>query len=487
MLPEPGHLPTPDSVIAPTPIDKDSVRSVSSSRHRPAPPPKDRRPSRPSMLHISASQPELAQHPGIFKRRASRRHQHPIISQLASLKHWFVESAKRARSPHGKTTSGGSGGHRKFLADKLSPSKSQGAGKGGAPLTAEHATGGDLRTPTQMKRSSNASSLAPSSASYPNHRHSFPRQPRTSHRNSLSPAPVTPRGSYRRSSVGLRGRKSTSSSISSIRSIHHTHSHSKASSISSKSIDLATTPTARIARSPHTSVKVLPTTPNASARFPSNIRLVRGAHTNLRETGDPSTLYNEAAPVPLVCSPSSSLVFARRKRSTFKGPMAHASNLMASGVGLGPSFARNEANIGALTVEKLRPATRKSQIIEEEEGMVEEEEIEEVDNFSGPEDVPVSPTEGSAKVLAEAFHCEAESKSNGGDGNESLRSVSPTPTRKPGLAPAPDLEASPLRSPRSSSLRAAQPEASDDSSRPASKSGDENAAPRNPDTAAITG
>ena len=186
-------------------------------------------------------------------------------------------------------------------------------------------------TPTQVKRISTASSLAPSSASYRQNRHSYPRQPRplntshNTHRNSLSPSPITPRGSYRRSSAGLRGRKSTSSSVSSIRSIHHTRAHSKASSISSNSMDTISTPTARASKSPHSSVKVLPTTPGASSRFPSNIRLVRGPGGAPREIGDHtdpmSSSFNEAVPTPLLYSPSSSLVFARRKRSLFKGPM----------------------------------------------------------------------------------------------------------------------------------------------------------------------
>lgn len=447
-LPEPLPVRTPDVTSPSRPVDRQSMRSnttTASSRRRPIPPPKDKRRSRPSMLHVSASQPELAQHHGLFRRRTNRRH-HPIISQLASLKHWFVESTKRARSPNAK-----SAGSRK-LTEKFSPAKSQDSGKKAAPASPAAAPSGEIVTPTQVKRVSGASSLAPSSASYRQNRHSYPRQPRpvhTSHsgnRNSLSPSPITPRGSYRRSSAGLRGRKSTSSSVSSIRSIHHTRAHSKASSISSNSMDTVSTPTARLSKSPHSSIKVLPTTPGSSARFPSNIRLVRGASGGpgeFGENGGPQSAFNEAAPAPLLYSPSSSLVFARRKRSAFKGPMIHTSNLMASGGMVhsplpGQSPGDDDPNAPA-----GRPATRKSQIIEEEEGVGGiEEEIEEVEEFE--EDIAaVQPEtdrpEDAAKDTAQA--AEADS------------------SHKPALEPAPDLESSPIHPPRSSSLQSLPPEA----------------------------
>ena len=446
-LPEP--LPTPkldkldklDTRNLPQPVDKESIRSASSMRRRPVPPPKDKQQqrSRPSKLHVSASQPELMQR----RNTDRRRRQYPIISQLASLKHWFVESAKRAKSPHAKAPPGQPGGHghhRKLFPDKLSPSKGPEAGKKttaepsspAAPATEE------VTTPTQNKRASNASSLAPSSASYYNQRHSYPRQPRplsTSHpsyRNSLSPSPITPKGSYRRSSAGLRGRKSTSSSISSIRSIHHTHTHSKASSVSSNSVGSASTPTARVSKSPHPSVKVLPTTPGASSRLPSNVRLVRGSHTNLNtadgipgEIPEPQdrmqSVFNEAAPAPFLSSPASSLVFARRKRSAFKGPISGLSPEHA-----GPGSSGNGGNGNGSGLQPgTRPATRKSQIIEEEDDN--EEEIEEVDAFSEPDhDLPETTT-----------------------GPETEEKIA---NHKPSLAPAPDLP-SPSHPPRSSSLK----------------------------------
>lgn len=450
-LPEPLPVRTPD--VATPRSDKESIRSNSTMRRRPVPPPKDkRRSSRPSMLHVSASQPELTQHHGIFRRRTNRRH-HPIISQLASLKHWFVESAKRARSPNSKSS-----GSRKFLAEKFSPAKSQdNKKKASSPLSAAGTQPEEVVTPTQNKRISAASSLAPSSASYRQNRHSYPRQPRPlntghssirsnrSNRNSLSPSPITPRGSYRRSSAGLRGRKSTSSSVSSIRSIHHTRAHSKASSISSNSMDTVVTPTARISKSPHNSIKVLPTTPGSSARFPSNIRLVRGPGGAPREVANDSEMpsaFNEAAPAPLLYSPSSSLVFARRKRSAFKGPMLHTNNLMASNSMVHSPVPGQPAQ-GDATPVAARPAARKSQIIEEEEdddGF--EDEIEEVDEFD--EDQSGGTIQPSR--LSED-NPEAEAKAHSQPPPESPSSV------HNGLEPAPELESSPLRPPRSSSLR----------------------------------
>ncbi|KAJ5834338.1 hypothetical protein N7447_000364 [Penicillium robsamsonii] len=438
-LPEPLPVFPIEVTTPPLPLDKDSIRSHNSTRRRPVPPPKDRRRSRPSVLHVSASQPELTQHQGIFRRRTTRRHQYPILSQLASLKHWFVESAKRARSPHAKST-----GSRKFLSDKLSPAKSQDTGKKPATLSssASQVTGEDVVTPTQIKRISNASSLAPSSASYRQNRHSYPRQPRplntghNSHRNSLSPSPITPRGSYRRSSAGLRGRKSTSSSVSSIRSIHHARAHSKASSISSNSVDTISTPTARASKSPHSSIKVLPTTPGASSRFPSNIRLVRGTGGALREItdhpGQMSSSFNEAVPAPLLYSPSSSLVFARRKRSLFKGPMIHTTNLVMSSGAVNSPVPGQPLTANGLDVVAERPAARKSQIIEEEEDVEGiEEETEEVDEFDEPG------TPGDIVI--------ADDRPGDAPG-------SPTSGRTP-FTPIQNIETSPLRPPRSSSLR----------------------------------
>ncbi|KAK2879513.1 hypothetical protein FQN49_000815 [Arthroderma sp. PD_2] len=374
----------------PPPIEKDFPRSPrSTSRNRPIPPPKERRISKGSTYHLSASQPDLIRPQGILRRQGTRRRQYPIISQLAQLKHWIIESTKRNKSPHQKSLAGSS--TMKFLTNHGSPPKKKDSPNKDAPaITPTSATfAPNQQTPT-TKRSSNSSSLALSNASYPGARRpsSITQRPlntsNSHHRNSLSPSPLTPRNSYRRSSAGLRGRKSTSSSVSSIRTVHHAHSHSKTSSISSNSIDTVSTPTGStakaIGRSPHSSIKVLPATPNSTSIFPNNIRLVRGAPNNSL-----TSAFNEAAP-SLIPSPSSGPIFARRKRATFKGPSLSSTHMM-SGSGPGtPSLMRSRASSVA-SGEVLMTGARKSQIIEEEEDEVlPDDTTEEVDCFSPTDD-----------------------------------------------------------------------------------------------------
>lgn len=94
-----------------------------------------------------------------------------------------------------------------------------------------------------------------------------------------------------------------------------------------------------------------------------------------------------------------------------------------------------------------RPAARKSQIIEEEEddeGF--EDEIEEVEEFDGPED-------DLGTVVAEGDVTLRESTAHVPEAG------SPVSDRKPVLEPAPELESSPARPPRSSSLRSPPSEA----------------------------
>ena len=352
-LPEGTAMDSPKSSTPPPPIEKDSVRSVSSSRHRPPLPPKERerRRSRGSTLQLVAANPELlVPQQGVQKRRSSRRHPNVIINQLSTIKHWLVESAKRAKSP-----------------------------------------GLKLDTPTKTPPNKSPAQLLPTSGQPPNktatetmviasphsNKHTgVPRSRYSNHRNSLSPAPLTPHSStYRRSSAGLRGRKSTSSSVSSVRSMHHAHTHSKASSTSSTSNSVRSSAINKplpVARSPHNSVKVLPATPTNST-FPSNMRLVRttppplNLHSNLDER-----TFGGALPSP-------GLVFAKRKKTPFRGPMLHIN----SNLGSSSSSRSRESSVGARGG-SLPPNNRGPTITEEDE-----EEIEEVDTFSpiGPNDL----------------------------------------------------------------------------------------------------
>lgn len=348
-LPEGMALESPTSPTPPPPIEKDSIHSTSPSR-RPLPPPKERRRSRGSTLQIqlaSSSNQNLSV--PINGRRQPRRHQHPFMSQLASIKQWFLESAKRARSP----------GHRNDASSFKQPSEKSSAEPRRSP-TAE-----SQRPPlTQSKQASPPNTL-------PRPLVTTPQQQRLS----LSPAPQTPRSSYRRSSAGLRGRKSTSSSVSSIRSIQHVHTHSKASSTSStNSVQSSALPSStgggRSSRSPHTSVKVLPATPTTSA-FPSNIRIVR------------SSPFNESAfPPPGTATSPGGLVYAKRKKTPFRGPMLNlnANALSGGGAssgGAGASGRRRDSSVGTNRSVSVK-GRRSGEIIEEED----EDEVEEVDVFS---------------------------------------------------------------------------------------------------------
>ena len=258
------------------------------------------------------------------------------MNQLASIKHWFLESAKRARSPASKSDSS---------TLKSSPQERKSSVGPRRPTNKPTNNNGNILTVTPGRHFSGAS--------YPG-----PRIPTPKHSVSLSPAPITPRSSYRRSSGGLRGRKSTSSSVSSIRSIHHVPTHSKASSTSSASNSVhSSAPFSKGSRSPHPSIKVLPTTPTVAA-FPSNIRLVRAPPN-----------YNESANF---ASPAG-LVFAKRKKRPFRGP-ALAIGTSNNG---SPGGRPRDSSVGGSRSASAVGRTS-GEIIEEED----EDEVEEVDTFS---------------------------------------------------------------------------------------------------------
>lgn len=333
-LPQIAALEPPGSPTPPPPIEKDPVRSPTSSpTQRPVPPPKEMaRRSRNSNLHMVSTNAELLSPNTIRKRRRSRWQQHPILNQLAQMKQWL---AKRAKSPSSKDTS---------------PR---------VEVSGEKGTTGNWNSAGQVKEGQlselRLAVVPPSKKAAPAASQHESLRPR---RGSVSPAPVTPHASFRRTSAGLRGRKSTSSSISSVRSVHHRHSHSKASSTSSNSM---TSTAAKTPRSPRSSVKVLPGTPTAST-FPSNIRVVRAP-----------IQYNE----PASFGPHSpGPVFAKRKKRPFKGPTLHLGTGISSSVRRDSSTSRSASAAGR----------RSGEIIEEED----EDDIEEVDAFSpvvGPGEV----------------------------------------------------------------------------------------------------
>ncbi|KAI5282893.1 hypothetical protein KEM54_002503, partial [Ascosphaera aggregata] len=433
-----------------------------------------------STLHISQSQPDLARHSA---KRGGRRKHHNFMHQLASIKHWFVESTKRAKSPsaqkhHSPTTNSneddantaaaaaaatttsaampGGLGSSKFLSPSSSsslssrpttskevePKAGSQAVKFKGLLLAEGRAGGKVRkrpssgnlgphhhtTTTATGMTTTTSSSGAGASAGTAGAGVFTTKPRhintsSNQHDSMSPVPLTPRTTYRLStaSSGLRGRKSTSSSVSSIRSMppQHKHSLSKASSVSSNSVDTVSLPTSgsrKNLRSPHPSIKVLPTTPNASTHLPSGIRLVRGAPGYGKSVGGvgaaaggggtgiggppvagkpfggisvPDHIFNERVPSPLFGPSSpSSMVFARRKRLVFKGPSLATTGLYAHGGGGGGgayAAAATAGGLGTPVLPRRHPANTAGRgndgfedIFEtEDEGIVEEEDEEE--------------------------------------------------------------------------------------------------------------
>ncbi|PVH88273.1 Pkinase-domain-containing protein [Cadophora sp. DSE1049] len=376
-VPETSKLDSPD---APPPIEKDSIRSASSSRHRrPIPPPKEgvlrSARSRGSTLQLVTSNHDLLAPPanGNSPRPPRRKHQHAFINQLANWKHWLLDSAKRAKSPGKRMT--------RSTPDLLqkSTNSSRAGGKDPSPRPATSKTPPAARPALPTGNQSHP----PIARIYttPNNK-----------RHSLSPSPLTPRSTFRRSSTGLRGRKSTSSSVSSIRSIHHHHhTHSKASSTSSNgsgSISMSKGPLPT--RSPHHSVKVLPATPTTGS-FPSNIRVVRQPPiSNFNESPWGNSNHGFGS------NNTSGLVFAKRKKNIFKGPMLNTSSPSPAGSGSG--HARTGSNSRSASV----VGKRSGEIIEEED----EDEVEEVEAFSpltGPGEVeevfPAGETPGNKEPL----------------------------------------------------------------------------------------
>lgn len=353
-LPEANQEGLDTDDLPPTPIDKDSIRSVSTSRHRrPIPPPKEgvirSARSRGSTLHLVATPEPVAKNAGIGSRNArhpqdmggqqktKKKPSQAIIAHWKNWTHWFIENTRRRRGHERRMSRSTPNLHLKDASSNGSkdasprpqtsktPTSGSPAAQAKAPLPkGVVANGHAARGQAAQGGNTVRSTASRSSLSTPSHQHSLRPRIATSQpykRQSPSPSPLTPRSAVRRSSTGLRGRKSTSSSVSSVRSMHHHHhSHSKASSTSSAgSVSTCKTPLGR-GQSPHHSVKVLPATPTSSS-FPSNIRLVLGSPGPA-----PRHVYNEGMPdnqSQPFGSPNpftSGVLFAKRKKNLFKGP-----------------------------------------------------------------------------------------------------------------------------------------------------------------------
>ncbi|KAI0970473.1 kinase-like protein [Xylaria arbuscula] len=394
-LPESGN-----AAVPPLPVDKASVRSVSSSRHRrPLPPPKEgilrSARSRGSTLHLVTTTDALNNHGPREQSAPQKARKNPSQAIVATWKnwtHWIVENTRRHRpnkrgslsTPNLVAKDGQAGGK-----SPNNPSPRPHTSKYPGTVSTQRSRSGDHSpdfpngNPRAIQDVRGIPSRKPIPAPLATAPVTGPRLSSASYkRQSLSPGPLTPRSTMRRSSTGLRGRKSTSSSLSSIRTMpHHHHTHSKASSTSSNgSVSTTKTPLAS-GRSPHHSVKVLPATPTSTS-FPSNIRLVRGPALTLNfNEGMP---MNEAHNPPGSPNPfstgSPSVLFAKRKRNIFKGPSLsiHSSSTGRGGTGSGGhSRSASASGMGRRSGEIT--------IQEEDEEALEfeaEEEIEEVDQFS---------------------------------------------------------------------------------------------------------
>lgn len=367
----------------------------SRSRSRPRPPPKDfsgvarsrRTASRgsQSMLRVVTNNPDLLSPSYVPPtQRKNKLYPAPLRQQLAWVKHLFKgEAFKRSKSPNEADKTSSSNG-------KIAPIGKTSQEKGDlrelhrvatGPATARRKSIGhnrpELRNsqsyPTRPRINTTSSTGSGTSA----------RGPRTS----LSPHTLTPHSSYRRSSAGLRGRKSTSSSVSSIRSTYkgkHQHSHSKASSTSSASVaspsGLSSASGSRLGRSPHSSVKMLPSTPTAS--IPSGMRFSRrpppsniGSLPAFQAEGRGSIFGANPAP-----SSPGLPKFARRKRSVFKGPMHN--NGSPSGFNRTPSGGSRSASVQGRPSGEMMPGLTEE---DEEEAEVEEEMEEYEEDQFGPE------------------------------------------------------------------------------------------------------
>ncbi|KAK4124344.1 kinase-like protein [Parathielavia appendiculata] len=396
-----GNL-SPESEAPPPPIDKDSIRSVSSSRHRkPIPPPKEgvlrSARSRGSTLHLVTTSDALGAN-GASQgdpKKVKKRPSHAIMATWKNWTHWLFENTAGRRhknsnkrgsqsTPNLVSSKPASGKEGKSQANSPRPqtSKYPASSSRAAPQTASLPKGVVANGYTARGGPSSAAALSSHPPLSPglitppipssNHAPRLHTSGSSYKRHSLSPSPLTPRSTVRRSSgqmTGLRGRKSTSSSVSSVRSLHHTthhtHSHSKASSTSSNgsvSTSVASKTPMQSTRSPHHSVKVLPATPTAGTfpGFPSNIRLVRdraGPPLSIFNTeglagvgvmgsgsvgGHGGYAYRHGGGIsPVIAAPGSpnpffassghgngngngnggGVVFAKRKRNLFKGPM----------------------------------------------------------------------------------------------------------------------------------------------------------------------
>jgi hypothetical protein len=371
----------------PPPIDKDSVRSASSPR--PLPPPKE--PNTPkSNLQLAKAHTDSTALQRVDTAQLEKKKAHPFFTQLAQIRQWIRESTKKARATANPKARGGPpakpGGqlvgptlHGRRVS-RMSNSSTYRYSNSHARPDYQRALSGAAAAVLASAAAANSGGIA-----------TTPHK-----RMSVSPAPPTPRSStYRRASSGLRGRKSTSSSVSSIRSIHavqHGHTLSMASSTSSASTSLAS-PTGSASfkqhasvstRSPSSVIKVLPAPPAGQTTPVSD----RGGGEN-GDSGEkaggkgprkPLTVNTESvAAFGALPPPSPGILFAKRKRSPFKGPMLSLS-LSGFGASSGNKAVRGQGGESLSRSSSQRKRSGEQLTICEEDE--DEDGVELVDEFS---------------------------------------------------------------------------------------------------------
>lgn len=425
---QPPDLPRVNEGRTPTPEDKSLTnaviahsrgRSYSSNRNqRPVPPPKEiaRRPgpvtrtSSNRVLQVARTKSDLLAVPPFNQKR-----KRPFKDQLANIKHWFKESTKRSglKSPVLTRSTAQAASYANVQEAQSAP----GIRRGSTSELLEMRKSSHLNRPEIQGRATYAGrprvstassygsevgraphskrvSLSPGTRGHSKRQSLSPGGHSHGKRLSVSPAPMgTPRSSVYRYS-GLRGRKSSSvSSISSIRSSFQPPypSHSRASSKSSTSMASPKPSSSAFApRSPQPSAGTINVVPPPSTPTSNIVTIPAGVRINRRPPGTLGVLptfdqrvvngpFNGMGPP----SPGMRPVFAKKKRSVFKGPTLSNPSSRGRGSTNTAEDSRSTSVQGRQSGEIIAEEDEdEGPSLREEDEDEEEMEVEEVDRFT---------------------------------------------------------------------------------------------------------
>ncbi|KAM0280559.1 hypothetical protein ACHAQH_004004 [Verticillium albo-atrum] len=388
-LPEHGKESSGSSPdIPPRPVDKDSIRSVSTSRHRrPIPPPKEgvirSARSRGSTLHLVTTTEALSSNGAASTeqdnepQKARKKPSQAIVATWKNWTHWFYENTRRHRHANKR------GSHSTpNLVDK----------------------NGSMNGSKQSKEPS----PRPQTSKYPTIESGMPRAKASLPKGVVANGhiakaiPLAPMGGGLNSPTGTITSRSGSHVALSIANDASIYDASILSGIARAEVDVLfgvfdsihAPPSSHTLKgilyklerlnrghSPHHSVKVLPATPTTSS-FPSSLRLVRGsgppAPISVFNEGMPSSSTEQQAPGSPNPFGAGGILFAKRKRSLFKGPMLSLSGGGSSSRSTGSGSHSRSASASGL-------GRRSGEITiqeEEEDDEMAEDYIEEVENFT---------------------------------------------------------------------------------------------------------